>query len=94
MAEYVSVAFYPQADGITALYRDGKLHTSGDYYHDKIDDWLTGFEAGMREVNPETPPIKSLVAQGKSAEKIAQGLKAVPKTLKVAQKYCAEPEVE
>jgi hypothetical protein len=32
---------------VTALYIDGKLHTSGDYYHDKIDDWINGFIAGL-----------------------------------------------
>jgi len=34
-------------DGITALYIDGKLYAYGDYYHDKIDDFIRGFVDGL-----------------------------------------------
>jgi hypothetical protein len=38
----------PEGDGVTAVYIDGDLHTYGDYYHDKIDDWVRGFIDGLR----------------------------------------------
>lgn len=42
------VSFAYESDGVTALYIDGKLHTHGDYYHDKIDDWINGFIEGLK----------------------------------------------
>jgi hypothetical protein len=49
------VKFNPEGDGVTALYIDGKKHTHGDFYHDKIDDWIAGFIEGLKfaEVNFE-----------------------------------------
>jgi hypothetical protein len=41
------VDFSGGAEGITALYIDGKLHTYGDYYHNKITEWINGFIAGL-----------------------------------------------
>jgi hypothetical protein len=40
-------------DGVTALYIDDKLIMYGDYYHDKIDDCIRGFVAGLRFANVE-----------------------------------------
>lgn len=34
-------------DELSALYINGKLVDSGDYYHDKIDDWFGGFKDGL-----------------------------------------------
>lgn len=48
-------------DGITGFYIDGKFMFSGDYYHDKIDDYIQGYidgmiQAGMTvEVNRHSP---------------------------------------
>lgn len=42
------VKFNPEGDGVTAVYIDGKLHTHGDYYHDKIDNWVEGFIDGLK----------------------------------------------
>lgn len=41
------VNIHPEGDGMTALYLDGELFRTGDYYHDKIDDWIEGFIAGL-----------------------------------------------
>ena len=37
----------PEGDGATALYVDDELHTHGDYYHNKIGDWISGFLDGL-----------------------------------------------
>jgi len=41
------VKFNPEGDGVTAIYIYGVLFTYGDYYHDKIDDWVQGFIDGL-----------------------------------------------
>jgi hypothetical protein len=41
------VYFNTSGDGVTAMYIDGKLHTYGDYYHNKIDFWVMGFLDGL-----------------------------------------------
>ena len=42
MIKFTSIRF--GEEGITALYDgDGKLVTSGDYYHDKIDEFIDGY---------------------------------------------------
>jgi hypothetical protein len=33
---------------VYALYADGELIKYGDYYHDKIQDWIKGFIAGVK----------------------------------------------
>jgi len=42
------VDFTGGGDGVTALYVNGELEKYGDYYHDKIDEWIEGFEAGVK----------------------------------------------
>lgn len=42
------VKFDPDGDGVTALYIGDNLNTYGDYYHDKVDDWVEGFLEGVR----------------------------------------------
>lgn len=42
------VDFTGGGDGVTALYVNGDLQKYGDYYHDKIDNWIEGFEAGIK----------------------------------------------
>lgn len=37
------VEFGPEVDSIMALYVDGKCFTYGDYYHDKIRDFIRGW---------------------------------------------------
>lgn len=46
--EIIKVDFSGGYDGVTAIYVDGKLHRSGDYYHDKIEDWFDGFVNGLQ----------------------------------------------
>lgn len=41
------VKFNPEGDGVTAMYINGDLHTSGDYYHNNIDAWTQGFCEGL-----------------------------------------------
>ena len=38
-----------EGDGITALYKQDDLIMEGDYYHDKIDDRIEGFFAGLED---------------------------------------------
>lgn len=90
---YVVVEFFPQGDGVTALYRDGKLHTKGDY-HDKISDWIEGFERGVRETNPRIAAFTSHEATGKSGAKIDHGCDEVPEDLKTALELCKDPSDE
>lgn len=49
--KFTVVKFNYEGDGVTALYIDGKLHTHGDYYHNKIDEWIDGFLAGIKHLN-------------------------------------------
>lgn len=30
-------------DGVNAIYLDGEIVKYGDYYHDKINDWIAGY---------------------------------------------------
>lgn len=47
------VRINPEGDGVTALYIDGGMHIYGDYYHDKIDNWVEGFLAGLRRADAD-----------------------------------------
>ena len=38
-------------DGMTGLYKNGILVTYGDYYHNKIDDWIEGYFSALRDNN-------------------------------------------
>ena len=42
------VDFKGGGDGIEAIYINGELHHYGDYYHDKISDWIKGFIEGLK----------------------------------------------
>jgi len=42
------VDFTGGGDGVYAIYIDGSLHKYGDYYHDKIEDWIQGFIDGVK----------------------------------------------
>ena len=44
------VDFNPGGDAVLALYANGKLIMSGDYYHDKISERIEGFLEGIRFV--------------------------------------------
>jgi hypothetical protein len=44
----ITVDFSGGGEGITALYIDGVLYKYGDYYHDKISDWIRGFIEGVK----------------------------------------------
>ena len=44
--EWVKIS--PETDGVDGLYINGKLVTQGDYYHDKISDYIAGFLAGLK----------------------------------------------
>lgn len=41
------VKFNPEGDDVTAMYINDALWTYGDYYHDKIDNWIQGFLEGL-----------------------------------------------
>jgi len=45
---FVKVDFTGGGDGVYALYIDGKLHKYGDYYHDKISEWIEAFTEGAK----------------------------------------------
>ena len=47
------VKIHPEGDGITALYINGRLFTHGDHYHNKIDNWISGFLQGLRFAKDE-----------------------------------------
>ena len=42
------VDFKGGGDGVDALYINGMLHKYGDYYHDKIGEWIEGFLGGIK----------------------------------------------
>ena len=41
------VDFTGGGDGVHAIYIGGNLHKYGDYYHDKIEEWMEGFVGGL-----------------------------------------------
>lgn len=45
---YTIVEFGWDVDSVKALYINGELEKSGDYYHDKISYWLDGFEYAIK----------------------------------------------
>lgn len=53
MINLTTVNFCGNGDGITAIYIDGDLFKYGDYYHDKIDEYITGFVDGLKYINGE-----------------------------------------
>jgi hypothetical protein len=52
------VSINPEGDGVTCLYINNMLHMYGDYYHNKIDDWIAGFVAGLNFDRPSTDNIE------------------------------------
>jgi hypothetical protein len=51
--KFTIVVFNWEGDGVTALYVNGKYHIHGDYYHNKIGDWIDGFLAGLKFAKQE-----------------------------------------
>lgn len=52
--KFTIVTFDPLGDAIPkALYIDGELYKYGDYYHDKIDEWIDGFIEGVKYTKAE-----------------------------------------
>lgn len=43
-----TIVHFPEGEGVHAIYVNGKLEKYGDYYHDKIQDWIKGFLDGAR----------------------------------------------
>lgn len=46
--KFTKVDFTGGGDGVYALYIDNKLFKYGDYYHDKIEEWVDAFIQGAR----------------------------------------------
>ena len=45
---FTEVDFTGGGDGVYALYIDGNLFKYGDYYHNKINEWIEAFTEGAR----------------------------------------------
>ena len=43
-----TIVHFPEGEGVHAIYIDGVLEKYGDYYHDKIQNWIEGFLSGSR----------------------------------------------
>ena len=43
-----TVVKFESGESVTALYIDDNLFKYGDYYHNKIDNWINGFIDGVR----------------------------------------------
>ncbi len=41
------------SESVKSLYMNDKLILQGDYYHDKIDDFIKGYLTALRELNVE-----------------------------------------
>ncbi len=72
------VSFNPEGDGVTALYINGKYHSHGDYYHDKIDHWINGFIAGLTHAGVSVERMEDSIPGDKS-EAIWQDANEPPK---------------
>lgn len=55
---YRIINYNPEGDGITVLYLDEVLVVSGDYYHDKIDNYLNGYFDALEIEQPYHEAIK------------------------------------
>jgi hypothetical protein len=51
MQKFTVVDFNMHGDGVTALYKDGKKIKEGDYYHDKIEEFINGFKFALDILN-------------------------------------------
>lgn len=43
----VTVVRFTAGESVHGVYIDGNLHKYGDYYHDKIENWIEGFIDGL-----------------------------------------------
>lgn len=68
------VKFNPDGDGVTALYLHGKLFKYGDYYHDKIDEWIEGFISGLEYISKENQYNISLLINKENFNSIDEDL--------------------
>lgn len=48
LVKVTTVDFTGGGDGVYACYIDGELEFYGDYYHDKIEDKISGFILGLK----------------------------------------------
>lgn len=81
------VDFSGGGDGITALYVNGNLESYGDYYHNKIDEWIDGFVEGVKftgayvEVESETceddDTIERISSNGETPPKSIHDVKGI-----------------
>lgn len=76
------VDFSGGGEASTALYVDGKYLFGGDCYHDKIDDYVEGFLAGVKKVRkvfPNQSEVKYHSLTEAAAEKFAETGDSFPK---------------
>lgn len=71
MKKIVSVDFQMGGDGMTALYLDGKKIKDGDYYHDKIEQFIEGYVFALKTMGIEHS-FKKMIAVEEN--KIAWGV--------------------
>jgi hypothetical protein len=73
------VTFDCSGDGITALYINGEWFTQGDYYHDKISDYIAGLVGGLEFARGEGWCAKVEMESIDIEQSVEEG--EVPKTL-------------
>ena len=67
-----TIVNFPQGEGVHAIYIDGVLEKYGDYYHDKIQNWIQGFLDGTRWAGIEFEERKITCKDPELNEKICE----------------------
>ena len=76
------VDFSMGGDGMTALYKDGIKIKEGDYYHDKIDQFIEGFIFALNTLNiPHHYNVIDAVKENKVAWSIYEEGAPIPNDL-------------
>jgi hypothetical protein len=74
------VDFKGGGDGVDALYINGMLHKYGDYYHDKIGEWIEGFLGGIKYAGINYT-FKTIQCKPELVEEVSENGGVPPKSL-------------
>jgi hypothetical protein len=68
-----TVVTFESGESVSAIYVDDVLLKYGDYYHDKINDWIKGFLEGVRWSGINLEESKFTCGDDKISEDVCDG---------------------
>ena len=78
---FTIVDFTGGGDGVYALYIDGRLHKYGDYYHDKIENYIAAFIDGVSWTGAKINKRTLKITDERQIERISEMGDSPPKNL-------------